>query len=144
VTLHVPGSEKTKHMIGKEQFDLMKDGSVLINTARGNVVETRALVRALAEGKLAGAGLDVLPEEPVIREEAELLRSVYEEWHNTEDILADHVLLRLRNVVVTPHTAFATKEAVDRILEVTVANVTGYQQGEPQNVVNDLTEAAKR
>ena len=136
VSLHIPANEKTRGMIGWEQFQQMKDGAVLINTARGPVVDTRALVRALAEGKLAAAGLDVLPEEPVIREEAELLRSVYERRHNLEDLLADHVLLRLRNVIVTPHSAFRTREAVQRILDTTVSNIEAFVRGEPQNLVD--------
>jgi D-lactate dehydrogenase len=134
VSLHVPANARTRGMIGWEQFQQMKDGAVLINTARGPVVDTRSLVRALAEGKLA-AGLDVLPEEPVIREEAELLRSVYERRHNLEDLLADHVLLRLRNVIVTPHSAFRTREAIQRILDTTVRNIDAFARGEPGNIV---------
>ncbi len=135
ITLHVPGNEKTYHMISTEEFDKMKDGVVLINTARGKIVDMQALVRALAEKKVAGAGIDVLPEEPVIREEAELLRSVYQRKHNLESLLADHVILRLRNVVVTPHSAFNTKEAVQRIIETTMSNIIHFIQGNPQNVV---------
>jgi D-lactate dehydrogenase len=108
---------------------------VLINPARGPVVRTEALAEALMTGKLAAAGLDVLPGEPVIREEAELLRSVFEKGHDLATLLADHVLLRMRNVVVTPHTAFNTREAVQRILGTTVANISGFAQGEPQNLV---------
>jgi D-lactate dehydrogenase len=135
VTLHVPGNEKTRHMISYEQFDRMKDGVVLINTSRGQVIHNRALVRALAEGKVAAAGLDVLPEEPVIREEAELLRSVYQREHNMENLLADHVLLRVRNVIVTPHSAFKTREAIQRILDTTVDNIRAFIDGEPSNAV---------
>lgn len=134
VSVHVPASEKTRYLISREQFDRMKQGAVLINTSRGAVVDTTALVRALAEGKLAAAGLDVLPEEPVIREEAELLRSVYERRHNLDTLLADHVLCHLRNVVVTPHSAFNTREAVQRILETTVENIRCFAEGRPQNV----------
>jgi D-lactate dehydrogenase len=135
VSLHVPANEKTRHMVGSDQFARMKEGSVLINTSRGAVVDTRALIRALAEGGLAAAGLDVLPEEPVIREEAELLRSVYEKRHNLGTLLADHVLVHMRNVVVTPHSAFNTREAVGRILETTVGNIQSFAAGEPENVV---------
>ncbi len=137
ITLHVPGNEKTRNMISETEFDQMKDGVVLINTARGSILNIQALVRALAEGKVAGAGLDVLPEEPVIREEAELLRSVYQKKHNLEDLLANHVLLRLRNVVVTPHSAFNTHEAVRRIMSTTVENIKSFIAGEPQNVVGN-------
>jgi D-lactate dehydrogenase len=123
-------------MIDRPQFERMKDGAVLINTARGSLVNTRALARALAENKIAAAGLDVLPEEPVIREEAELLRSVYEQQHHhLDDLLANEVLAHLRNVVITPHSAFNTREAVGRILDTTVENLRGCAEGRPQNVV---------
>jgi len=137
VTLHVPANEKTRHLIGWEQFQRMKDGAVLINTARGQVVDIQALARALAEKKIAAAGLDVLPQEPVIREEAELLRSVFEEKHDLRTLLADQVIVRMRNVVVTPHSAFNTREAVQRILDTTVANIQAFASDEPQNVVNE-------
>ncbi len=136
ISLHVPANKHTHHLISGEAFNKMKDGVVLINTARGEVVDVQALIRALAEGKVAAAGLDVLPEEPTIREEAELLRSVYTRSQNMETLLADHVLLRLRNVVITPHSAFNTKEAVQRILNTTRDNILRFTEGQPQNVVN--------
>jgi D-lactate dehydrogenase len=135
VTLHVPAIPQTHHLIGRAQFDSMKAGVVLINTARGDVVDVRALVRALAERKLSAAGLDVLPNEPVVREEAELLRSVYEERHDLSTLLADEVLVRMRNVIITPHSAFNTREAVQRILDTTVENLRWFGRGQPTNTV---------
>ncbi len=135
VTLHVPANAKTEHLISDEEMGKMKDGAVIINTSRGTVLDIHALVRALAEGKVSAAGLDVLPEEPIVREEAELLRSVYRREHNLESLLADHIVLRLRNVVVTPHSAFNTRQAVQRILDTTVGNIQSFLQGNPQNVV---------
>ena len=135
VTLHVPATPKTQNLISTDQFSQMKDGVVLINTSRGQVLNVDALMRALAEGKVAAAGLDVLPEEPVMREEAELLRSVYRKRHNLDTLLADHVLLRLRNVVITPHSAFNTREAVQRILDTTAENIEQFTGGQPQNIV---------
>jgi D-lactate dehydrogenase len=135
VSLHVPGTERTKHLMSNAEFSAMKRGAVLINTARGPVVDIRALLQALASGQLAAAGLDVLPEEPVIREEAELLRSAFTKEHDLETLLADHILLRLRNVVITPHSAFNTKEAVQRILNTTRDNIQAFIAGQPQNVV---------
>lgn len=135
ITLHVPSTLRTHHLISKAQFDQMKDGVVLINTARGDVVDIRALARALAEGKVAAAGLDVLANEPVIREEAELLRSVYEERHDLGTLLADEVLIRMRNVIVTPHSAFNTREAVQRILDTTIENIEAYAAAAPRNTV---------
>jgi D-lactate dehydrogenase len=134
VTLHVPGTDETRHMISHEQFQKMKNGVVLINTARGCVVNVQALMQAFADGKVSAAGLDVLPEEPTVREEAELLRSLFRKRHNLETLLADHVLLRLRNAYITPHSAFCTQEAVQRILDVTVENIEAFERGEPQNV----------
>ncbi len=136
ITLHVPANDKTHHLINDEAFGKMGEGAVLINTARGEIVDIRAMARALAEGRLSAAGLDVLPEEPVIREEAELLRSVYEREHNLETLLANHVLTHMRNVVVTPHSAFNTREAVRRIIDTTTANIRAFARGEPQNHVN--------
>lgn len=136
ISLHVPSNDKTRGMIDHEAFEKMKDGVVLINTSRGDIVEIQALVRALAERKIAAAGLDVLPEEPTIREEAELLRTVFEREHNLQTLLADHILTHMRNVIVTPHSAFNTREAVHRIIDTTIENIVAYDKGEPCNQVN--------
>lgn len=135
VTLHVPANEQTRHMMSTDQFSTMREGAVLINTSRGSIVDVQALLHALTEGRLLAAGLDVLPEEPVIKEEAELLRTLYQEEHDQRTLLADHVLLRLSNVYITPHSAFNTREAVQRILDTSVDNINGFIAGKPQNVV---------
>jgi D-lactate dehydrogenase len=135
ITLHVPGIEKTRNLISEREFELMKPGAVLINTARGFIVDVQALLKALTEGKLAAAGLDVLPEEPVIREEIELLRSTYTGKGNLQALLADHLLTDLPNVIITPHIAFNTREAVQRLLTTSVDNVLSFIQGNPQNLV---------
>ncbi|TVR97024.1 MAG: hydroxyacid dehydrogenase [Rhodospirillales bacterium] len=134
VSLHVPAISATEKMISHDEFAAMKEGAVLINTARGTVVDTEALLKALSDGRLAAAGLDVLPEEPTVREEAELLRSYFQEKHKLDTLLADHLLLRMRNVIVTPHSAFNTRDAVQRILETTRGNIEGFLRGEPQNL----------
>lgn len=135
VSLHVPGSPKTKHMLAREQFEQMKPGAVLINTARGSLIDERAMLRSLAEGNLAAAGLDVLPEEPIIREEAELIRRVYQQDHTLETLLVDQVITRMRNVIVTPHSAFNTREAVERIIDTTVENIEAFARHEHRNIV---------
>lgn len=135
ITLHVPGNQATHHLIDQAAFAAMKDGAVLINTSRGTVVDVNALLHALAEGKIKAAGLDVLAEEPVIREEAELLRAVFSQRHDLSDLLADHILLHMNNVIITPHNAFNTTEAVQRILDMTRDNISAYMRGEPQNTV---------
>jgi len=135
ISLHVPLNPDTHHLLSDEEFDRMQEGVVIINTARGQVLDTQALLRALSTGKVRAAGLDVLPLEPVIREEAELLRTFFRKEHDMEALLADHVLLRMRNVVITPHSAFNTEEAVRRILDTTVENLLAWGGGEPRNVV---------
>lgn len=135
ISIHVPANAKTRGLLSHNEFEKMKHGAIVLNTARGSVIDTEALLRALSEGKVAGAGLDVLDEEPAIREEAELLRSIFQREHNLETLLADHVLMHMRNVVVTPHIGFDTHEAVKRIVETTMENIESYCRGEPQNVV---------
>lgn len=136
ISLHVPGGKTTYHMIGEAQFEAMKDGVVIINTSRGTVIDSQALLHAVATGKVAAAGLDVIEEEPVIREEAELLSSVYTREHDLATVLSSCVMMRLKNVIITPHSAFHTKEAVDEILETTAANMDAFLAGRPQNVVS--------
>jgi D-lactate dehydrogenase len=136
VTVHVPYSEKTHHLLGKEQFSNMRKGTVFLNTSRGGVVDEHALLEALSSGKVAAAGLDVIGAEPQIREEAELLRTVIEEQEKWGTLLMNETLLRLRNVYVTPHNAFNTEEAIQRILDVTLENIEGFIDGKPKYLVN--------
>jgi D-lactate dehydrogenase len=138
VTLHVPALPETAGLIGERAFSLMKQGSILINTARGNVVDTEAMVRALVDGRLRAAGLDVLPQEPLIREEAELFRG--EKALTAPDLkalVANHVLLRFPNVLVTPHNAYNTDAALQRIIDTTIANIEAFVAGRPRNVVTN-------
>lgn len=136
VTLHVPSSPATVGLIGARQFEVMKDGAILINTARGNVVDTEALVRALASGKLRAAGLDVLPQEPLIREEAEIFRQDKAvDASDLKALVANHVLLRFPNVLVTPHNAYNTDAALGRIIGTTIANIEAFEAGKPVNLV---------
>lgn len=137
VTLHVPGGAGTRKLIADAQFAAMKPGAVLINTARGGVVDPEALVRALASGRLAGAGLDVAAEEGTLGEEAEIFRTgTVLPIERLRNLVADHALLRSPNVVLTPHIAYDTREAVGRILDTTVLNIERFAAGDPQNVVS--------
>jgi len=137
VTIHVPQNEKTKNLIDDGAFSKMREGVVFLNTSRGGVVDERALLKAIGDDKVSAAGLDVLGAEPTIREEAELLRCAVEDEDQWGDLLANETLLRLRNVYVTPHNAFNTREAVQRILDVTLENLEGFVGGEPVNLVGD-------
>jgi D-lactate dehydrogenase len=135
VTLHVPAPPQAGFLIDARAIDGMKRGAILINTARGSLADAAALIQALRNGQLAAAGLDVLPSEPLIREEAELISSIYREETDIRDLVADHVLLNMPNVVVTPHSAFNTREAIGRIVATTVANIDAFLGGHPINVV---------
>lgn len=135
ITLHIPSNEDSKSFLSHKEFSQMKKGVILINTARGDLIDVKALLKAVVEGSVGGVGLDVLPEEPLIREEAELLRTGFIKEQSLETLLTNHVLTNLRNVIITPHNAFNTKEAVCRILETTVQNIESYLNGSAQNVI---------
>jgi D-lactate dehydrogenase len=135
LTLHVPATPETSNMLSDSEFSCMKNGVVLINTARGSLIDPRALIRALRDGKVAAAGLDVMPDEPMIREEAELICSSYCGRHDVRNLIADHVLLKMPYVMITPHSAFNTREAVGRISNTTVKNIEAFLRGKPENLV---------
>lgn len=136
-TIHVPYMEATHHLINKEMLSHAKKGLVLINTSRGAVVETEALLGALQSEQLGGAGLDVLEEEGAIKDELNFLVSGDPQCENLKTVLASHVLIDLSNVIVTPHSAFNTKEALERIMDTTIENVIGFAKGEPKNVAKE-------
>lgn len=136
VTLHVPSLPDTRHLINAERLAEMKPGSYLINTSRGEVVDTRALVQALNSGHLAGAGLDVLEGEHALREEVHLLAGGNVDPELWATLVADHSLIDMPNVIVTPHIAFNTKEAKREITEITIDNITAFVAGSPQRVVS--------
>lgn len=134
VSLHVPASPETYHLINRETLCKMKRGALLINTARGSVVDTEALLWALEEGILGGAGLDVIEGEEFIKEESALLRMPLAE-QTLKQVVQAHLLLKRENVVFTPHIAFNSQEAVQRILDTTLENLKAFLEGRPQNAV---------
>lgn len=115
ISLHVPLNENTKGLINEENIKLMKKNAVLINTARGPVVDSKALSDALKNNIIAGAGIDVFEIEPPIP--------------------VDHVLFNAPNLIVTPHVAFATKESMVKRAEIVFDNIDKYINGSSQNVV---------
>lgn len=135
VSLHVPYIEATHHLINCDTIELMKPGSVLINTARGPIVETKALVHALKTGRLRGAGLDVLEEEGAVHDEAAFLEQAQGNPENIETMLANHILIDHPQVIVTPHSAFNTDEALARISDTSIANIKSFVAGNPQNTI---------
>ncbi|MFA5930102.1 MAG: NAD(P)-dependent oxidoreductase [Candidatus Micrarchaeia archaeon] len=135
VSLHCPLNKGNFHMINKESMAKMKTGAILINTARGGLVDARALIEALDSGKISGAGLDALEEECGIKEERQLLAPDFAGECNLRTVLADHILLNHANVIITPHNAFNSSEALQRILATTADNIEGFLSGRPQNIV---------
>lgn len=135
ITLHTPYNKATHHLINSENISLIKKGSYFINTARGALVETEALLKALSDGTIAGAGLDVLEGECFIKEEAQLLSKEFPKTCDLKVILRDHILLNNKNVVVTPHNAFNSQEAIVRILDTTILNIQSFIKNKPINIV---------
>jgi glycerate dehydrogenase len=116
VTLHCPLTDDNRHMIGERELSSMKCDAILINTARGGLVDETALLSALENGQIAGAALDVLEEEPPS---------------------IDHALIKYQadNLIVTPHIAWASIESRQRLLDEIAANIEAFQRGEPRNLV---------
>jgi D-lactate dehydrogenase len=135
VSLHAPYSKSTHHLINRQSIKLMKPTALLINTARGGLVQTEALVQALQRNKLGGAGLDVLEEELAITEEKKMMSSKTNKTVDKEVVLANILLAQHENVIVTPHNAFNSEEALKRILDTTTDNIKAFFKGKPINLV---------
>lgn len=134
LSLHVPALPATHHLINRETLGKVKRGALLINTARGSVVDTEALLWALEEGILSGAGLDVIEGEEYIKEESALLKDAVAE-QTLKQVVQAHLLMRRDDVVFTPHIAFNSWEAVHRILDTSLLNLKAFMDGNPQNRV---------
>ncbi|PIQ83102.1 MAG: hydroxyacid dehydrogenase [Candidatus Omnitrophica bacterium CG11_big_fil_rev_8_21_14_0_20_64_10] len=128
VSLHLPANPSTRHIMNRKIFAQMKRGALLINTARGSLVETNALVEALDDGIVGGAGLDVLEGEELVKEERQLLEKDFPK-EKLVTLLQNNILLHRDNVVITPHIAFDSREALERILETTAENIRGFLRG---------------
>ena len=123
ISLHCPLTKESQHIINKESIALMKDGVYIINTSRGALIDSEALLEGIKERKIGGAGLDVYEEESDI---------FYEDFSNT--IIQDDVLARLLtmpNVLITSHQAYLTNEALENIAETTLDNLRQFFDGEP-------------
>ena len=128
ISLHCPLTEETKHIINKHSLELTKPDAILINTSRGALIETSALVEALKHKRIGGAALDVYEEES---------KFFFSNW--SENIITDDILIRLLtfpNVIITSHQAFLTKEALEEIAKTSLQNIHDYETGiQPENSV---------
>lgn len=134
VTLHTPYNKQSYHLLNAERIAQMKKGAYLINTARGELMDTDALIQALESGQIGGAGLDVLESERQLKEEAILLKEGAKA-NDYRTLYENHVLMDMKNVVLTPHIAFYTKEGVLEILETTAKDITSFAEGKPINII---------
>lgn len=134
ITLHAPYNKHTHHLINEKNIQKIKKGAFLINTARGGLVQTSALLKALDENILAGAGLDVIEGEELMMDEKRLLND-QKNHQKMQTVLQDHMILDRERVVYTPHLAFYSKEALERILQSTIENITHGLSNTPHNQV---------
>lgn len=155
ITLHAPLNDETFHMLDHAVFEKCRDGVIIINTARGGLIDTDALADALESGRVAGAGLDVIEEESVLRRAADKIiadqiidrlkngassgddakLSESERLRRYEEVMRNQRLLNRADVVFTPHVAFNSVEAVERINALTVANINAFLNGAPINLL---------
>jgi D-lactate dehydrogenase len=163
VSINVPLTPNTYRLFNRDTFAKCRRGLVLINTARGPIIESEALVEALDSGIIAGAGLDVLEDERVMRKRAAhiLTEQILEHLHDSfapveplgnnarrisevRSIMHNSTLLAHPNVIVTPHIAFNSVEAIARINKITVENINAFLDGKPANVVRAQPAASPR
>jgi D-3-phosphoglycerate dehydrogenase len=116
ISLHTPLTQETKGMIGAEEFKAMKETAILINTARGPVVDSQALCKALEDGEIAGAAVDVYEKEPPLEKE--------------------HILFTAPNLIMLPHLAFASHESFDKRIDIVMDNIKLWLEGRPRNIMN--------
>jgi len=115
ISIHLRLSSQTQNLIRRKEFSLMKTTAIIINTARGAIINREALLDALTSGKISGAGLDVFDKEP---------------------LPADDPLLKLNNIVLSPHNAGMTPETIEKGAQIALDNIINYLQGSPTNIVN--------
>lgn len=117
VSVHLPLNDETKHLLNKDKLSLMKESAVIINVARGPIIDDAALADLLNEGKIAGAGIDVFDGEPPLP--------------------ADYPLLSAKNAILTPHVGFLSDEAMELRAQIAFENTKAFIDGKPQNIVQE-------
>ncbi len=136
LTLHCPLTDQTHHLINKGNINKIKRGLLIVNTARGPLIETEALLQALDEGLVGGAALDVLEEEKPLKEERFMYQPEFRSKTDLVTLMENHVLVGRDDVVFTAHNAFNSVEAVRRILDTSVEDIKAYIDGQAINVVS--------
>lgn len=134
ISVHLPLQKKTFHLLNQKNLKFVKKGCVIINTSRGAIIETDALIEGLKSKRIGFAGLDVLEEELILKDELGILKTKMT-LKQLRTAIEEHALLQMENVIITPHNAFNTKEALGRILEQTIQNIMSYQRGK---IINEV------
>lgn len=139
ISLHVPLFKETYHLINKNNIKKVKKGAYIINTARGGLIDPEALVWALHKNQIAGAGLDVLEDENLIQNEEKIIGGCADCQLKTN--LMNNIIIDHPNTIVTPHNAFNSIEALQRIVDTTVENIKSFAAGK---TINDVTAPKKK
>ena len=129
ISIHTPLSKENYHMFNADVFKRIKQGAVIVNTGRGEIIDTQALYNALVEGKISGAGLDVLESEETLTDSDYLVDVGRMNVNSLQKTVLNNSLMKLNNVIITPHIAYDTKEAIERILTFTMSNIFAFENG---------------
>jgi D-lactate dehydrogenase len=121
ISLHIPLNKYTKHFLSKKEFSLMKKGVVIINTARGEIINSKELLKNLNSERVAFAGLDVFEKEEI---------------GCVKKVSINNKLINHKNVIATPHSAFNTREAIEKLIDISLKNIKDFKKGKLSNVVN--------
>lgn len=134
ISLHVPLLKETKHLLNAKNIKLLKPTAYVINTSRGGLIDGEALLQAIQNNQIAGAGLDVLEDEEIMRDPVLLFSDSCQDC-NIRTSLVNSMLIDNPKTIVTPHNAFNTTEAIMRIIGTSLDNLKAYIAGEPVNVI---------
>lgn len=135
ISIHAPLTKDNYHMFNEESFKKMKNTAIIINTGRGELIDIQALYNALITKEIAGAGLDVLENEETISDLDYMTGINRMDKLTLQQTIINTRLFQLDNVIITPHTAYNTREAIQRILSTTMDNIKKFTMGEIQNTV---------
>ena len=134
ISLHIPSTPTNYHLLDKKAFHQMKKGVVILNTARGDLIDTPALYQAILKKKVSGAGLDVMEDEDFLLQDEAIIPACF---NNKKCLLTSTInlkLMQLDNVIVTPHVAFNSFDAIHRINAITCQNISAFLEKNPINL----------
>ena len=135
ISIHAPLTKDNYHMFDKASFEKMKKSAIIVNTGRGELIDSQSLYQALVTKQIAGAGLDVLENEETITDFEYIVGVNRLDKNILEQTIINSQLFKLDNVIITPHTAFNSIEAINRILKTTMSNIEEFISGNLQNSV---------